>query len=496
MTLDLVGLVEYFIKAGLLLYLCKDSIMVKEKYRSTGRILFFLQSFLTGYWLSNSVWANSVLYGNADGRIMDSGYSIIKLLVVLVSSFLAMDILYQGRRLAKLYLLLIFYAVQEMAKFTLHSVWSFTALGLIDHLNELVIAQQINLEQFMASAVSLQNYSLWFYSVGYLMLTYGTLRAYRRYLTDSGPVDEISRQGLWFLMLTPMVTMAFDVSWRISFYRQSGTEVEFLYEKHGSMYVVVPVIALLCLACIVFSRRIYSELMSAEAQKNSLLFYKQQLADMTDHVKELEQLYDGIRGMRHDVNNYVEDMQQLLLTSSGEGKVSDQVRQEAADYLWHMQQAAARLSLQFSTGNPVTDVILNRKGQICAQEDMTLKGELLFPAELGIEAFDLGILLNNALDNAIEACRKLPEGTKRLINFRGYIKERMYFIVMENTYDGKELLTGDDGLQTTKADTTRHGVGMRNMRSCLEKYYGMMQYETENGKFVLTIMLQGNRFRS
>lgn len=126
--------------------------------------------------------------------------------------------------------------------------------------------------------------------------------------------------------------------------------MEFLYEEHGSMYVVVPVIALLCLSCIVFSRKIYSDLVQVEEQKNGLLFYRQQLTDMTEHVRELEQLYDGIRGMRHDVNNYVADMEQLLCTSAGEGQLPEQVRQEAAGYLRHMQQAAARLSLQFATG--------------------------------------------------------------------------------------------------------------------------------------------------
>lgn len=496
MAWDLHSLIEYALRAWLLLYFCKDSIKVKEKYRSAGKILFFLQAFLICYWLSNSMWVDRVLYGNTDGVIMDSAYSIIKLVIVLGCSFLAMDLLYQGRRLSKLYLLLVFYAVQEMAKFTLYSAWSFTTLGLIDRLNELVMAEEIEPERFMTIAAYLQSYSMWFYTAGYLALMYGTLGAYRRYLKASGPVDEISRQGLWFLILTPMVTMAFDVYWRISFYRQQGTQVDFLYEKHGSMYVVVPVIALLCLACIVFSRRIYSELMCAEAQKNSLLFYKQQLADMTDHVKELEQLYDGIRGMRHDVNNYVADMEQLLQDSTQGGHLPDQVRQEAAGYLCHMQQAASRLCLQFTTGNPVTDVILNRKGQICEQEHVTLEGELLFPAELKIEAFDLGILLNNALDNAIEACRKIPEDRKRQIRFEGYRKGRMYFIVVENSYDGKVLPAEADCLRTSKADTACHGFGMSNMQSCVEKYYGMMQYAAEEGRFVLTIMLQGRDFHS
>lgn len=489
MTISVPDLIEYALRAWLLVFLCKDCIELKEKYRSTGKVLFFLQAFLAGYLMSHSERINRLIYGNVAGEVMDSSYSIVKLAVVFGCSFLIMDLLYQGGKLAKMYLLLVFYTVQEMVRFTLHSVWSLAVKGCIDYMTGLIMAEQINPDNFFRIMEYLQAGSMWFFAAAYLLLMYAVLRKYRKYLTE--PVAEIDRQGLWFLMLTPVIGMAFDVLWRISFYRQRGAEIDFLYERHGSMYVVVPAIAVLCLICIVFSRKIYSELMRSEAQKNNLLFYKQQLADMTEHVRELELLYDGIRGMRHDVNNYVADMEQLLRMSNERGQLPDRVRQEAEGYLQNMQCAAARLSLQFCTGNPVTDVILNRKGQICEQEQIVLEGELLYPAELEIEAFDLGILLNNALDNAIEACRKVAAGKERIIRFRGYRKGRMFFIVVENTYDGRTLRQGTSGLLTTKADEEAHGVGMSNMRSCVEKYYGTMQYEAEHDCFVLTIMLQG-----
>ena len=44
MTLDVAGLVEHVMKAWLLLYLCQDSIALREKYHSIGKILFFLQT--------------------------------------------------------------------------------------------------------------------------------------------------------------------------------------------------------------------------------------------------------------------------------------------------------------------------------------------------------------------------------------------------------------------------------------------------------------------
>lgn len=47
MTLDVAGLVEHVMKAWLLLYLCQDSIALREKYHSIGKILFSYRHFLS-----------------------------------------------------------------------------------------------------------------------------------------------------------------------------------------------------------------------------------------------------------------------------------------------------------------------------------------------------------------------------------------------------------------------------------------------------------------
>lgn len=481
-------LAEYSVRAALLLYLCKDNIMLKEKYRSIGRVLFFLQAFLVSFWLSNSEWVNRMLYG--DETIMgNSSYSIVKLAIAFLCSLVMMDVLYQGGRPAKIYLLSVYYTTQEMVRFMLHSFYSIGTTAYLNHINTQIIAGDISAGRYYELIGYMQFYAVLAFSVGTWTLMYVVFRLYRRYQTCS--VNELSREGIRFLMLVPVIGMAFDVLWRVTLFYQRGAKIEFLYDRHGSMYVVVPMIALLCLTGIVLSRKIYSELIQSEEQKNKLLFYKQQLADMTDHVRELEQLYDGIKGMRHDINNYVADMEQLLEVCASEQHMSEQIRREAGQYLQSMQKAASELSFRFSTGNPVTDVILNRKGQICAQENIALDGELLYPTKLGIEAFDIGILLNNALDNAIEACRRVSENENRTIHFTGYSKGRMFFLVVENSYDGTAMRIEENGLRTTKADEEMHGLGMSNMRSCVEKYYGTMQYELGEDMFILTIMLQG-----
>ena len=486
---DLVlDLTEYSVRAALLLYLCRDIIPLKEKYRSVGKILFFLQAFLVSFVLSYFQVINR-LFGDEANMQSVSSRSLVSILLIFLVSFAAMDILYQGSRLAKFYLLSVYHTVKEMVRFALHTVWLFCTNACYVRLYEKASAGEMDPENFMRYADWIQFWGMLIFSAATAVCMYAVFRLFRR--CQTGPVTEMSREGLRFLLLIPIIGMVLSAAWRVLFYYQKGTEIEFLYDRHVSMYVVIPLVSVLCLAGIVLSGRIYAELMQAEAQKNGLLFYKQQLTDMTEHVRELEQLYDGIRGMRHDINNCVADMEQLLVSGTDSGELSAQTEREARRYLRDMRQAADSLSLRFSTGNPVTDVILNRKYQICIQEHIALDGELLYPSGLAIEAFDLGIVLNNALDNAIEACRRLPGDAVRRIGFRSYVKGRMFFLVVENTYDRASVRFRDGRPVTAKADAELHGLGMRNIRNCVEKYYGTMQYEAGEEQFVLTLMLQG-----
>lgn len=481
-------LAEYSIRAALLLYLCKDIILLKEKYRSVGKVLFFMQAFLVSFCLSHFHVLNRLLRDEENMQNISS-HSILSLIVVFLCSFAAMDILYQGKRLAKIYLLSVYCTILEMVRFMLHSIWLFITNACNMRMYDRAVAGEIDVDQFAKYLGQIQFWGMLIFSLGTALCMYTVIRLYRRYQITL--VTDISREGLRFLMLIPVIGTVIDITWRILFYYQKGATIEFLYDRHGSMYVVIPLVSVLCLAGIVLSSRIYAELLRSEEQKNSLLFYKQQLTDMTDHVRELERLYDGIRGMRHDINNYVADMEQLLYSESGKGQMSEQVQSEAREYLRNMQNAASALSLQFSTGNPVTDVILNRKWHICAQEKILFGGEFIYPVGLMIEAFDLGIVLNNALDNAIEACRKVRDDGRREVSFRGYEKGPVFFIVVENSYDGSAVQLKDGRIKTTKADETVHGLGMSNMKSCVEKYYGTMQFEAAGDKFTLTVMMQG-----
>lgn len=79
-------------------------------------------------------------------------------------------------------------------------------------------------------------------------------------------------------------------------------------------------------------------------------------------------------------------------------------------YLSELNRTMERLEFQFRTGNTVVDTLLNMKYHEAVRTipDMQMDADrLLFPDNLLIQSYDIGIILGNALDNAIEACRKL-----------------------------------------------------------------------------------------
>ena len=107
------------------------------------------------------------------------------------------------------------------------------------------------------------------------------------------------------------------------------------------------------------------------------------------------------------------------LTSDGEYKI------EMQKYLDDMCNTMEELDMSCNTGNPVTDVVISRKIRKAGEEKVPIECNFIYPSALNISAFDLSILLNNGLDNALEASEKEQ---KPYICLDSYVRERMFFI--------------------------------------------------------------------
>lgn len=256
-----------------------------------------------------------------------------------------------------------------------------------------------------------------------------------------------------------------------------------------SLYFLIFFVAATTILCILYAYNIYQKLIASMQDKQRAALLASQVDQMQDHIREIEQLYTGVRSMRHDMQNYLFDIKSLLAAQG----VSVEGEGELAGYFSGIGTALDALNFYFHTGNPVTDVVLNGKYQQAKSLGIQFDSEFLFPSDYGIDVFDLSIILNNALNNALEACEVLsgsdPEA-ERFISVTSYCKNNMFLIEVKNSFDGTVCVTEDGGLKSRKQDTHRHGLGFQNIVRCADKYLGSADYTCCDRTFTLIVMLQ------
>ena len=173
---------------------------------------------------------------------------------------------------------------------------------------------------------------------------------------------------------------------------------------------------------------------------------------------------------------------------------------ELKDYLAELNRTFEKLEVRFRTGNGIVDTLLNMKYYEALREVPDLKLEtdgLLFPTGLKIQSYDVGIILGNALDNAIEACRRLKTeepGADTFIRLGSLQKGNLLILKIENSFDGRLVKKGQDEFpETVKEDRESHGIGLSNIKSTARKYQGTMDFKVNGRVFILSVMMKNER---
>ena len=179
------------------------------------------------------------------------------------------------------------------------------------------------------------------------------------------------------------------------------------------------------------------------------------------------------------VNRKYHDMKNLLIyLESGKGETT-QVRQ--------LMEEMKPFEALISTGNEAVDIILSEKLKLCQQESICcvpyVDGSLL----AFISPLDVCTLFGNALDNAIESCRMIPETENRQISIKTNRKGGYVILVLRNTF-GVPPQIRDGKPVSIKRDKENHGFGLKSIRYVAEKYGGEVNCRVEGQEFVLTML--------
>ena len=240
------------------------------------------------------------------------------------------------------------------------------------------------------------------------------------------------------------------------------------------LFAYVPIIAVIIL---------YQKLKEKQEEEYVRESARKQAGDMVSHVEHIEELYDKMRGIRHDLGNHLTVIERLA---------EDGRTEELAGYIRELGENIERLQPRIKTGNAVTDVVLSGAADRCEKQGITFESAFAYPEGLNINPFDMSVVLTNALQNAVEASSSVSDPEIRI---RSVQKERVFIINIRNVMQ-KRVPVMEDGLPETSKHESGHGYGLKNIRSIAVKYRGDIEIrqEEKDGKpyFIINIMLMGN----
>lgn len=291
----------------------------------------------------------------------------------------------------------------------------------------------------------------------------------------------LHRRELCCLSLVPIAGVLFgQVIAGLLFERKDGELLQ-LYERHPGFLAVVPLIALLSYGGAYLTIAFQQGMAALQEERATHYMEYQQMQAIRARIQETEQLYAHVRALKHEMRGHLASIKGL----AGRGEYA-----ALGDYIARMDGSMGDFELAFQTGNPVTDVIVNDARRRSLDLGIRFQAEFHYPQQGAYDAFDVGIILQNLLQNAVEACEKVS-GDGRFLVLTGKKKGRFFLIEVKNSFAG-EVVFGQDGLPvTTKTEEVpMHGIGLSNVRREAEKYMGELEVKTSRREFSATVLLQ------
>lgn len=331
--------------------------------------------------------------------------------------------------------------------------------------------------------------TLFFTFLGYdlfiFFLLYGAVRCI---LWSYGRGREAMNNKEFLLLSIPSLSgvVSYGVTRYYSYIYERDTAGKSVYDLFASHDLILSLFTLLSFAVILVTTYVFRQWKTQQEEDRQREIFATQMADLQNHINEVEQLYRDMRSLRHDMGNHLMTLKQLY--DKGE-------YDEAQQYADRLNKEITRASLNINSGNPVTDVILSGKKIEAEEKGIAFFCDFHYPMAETIDSFDVSIILNNALSNAIEAIeRENLKNNEAHVFLASTRRKNMYIIEVANSYTGKLDTDPKSGLPRTCKPGEGHGFGLASIRHVARKYLGDIEIEKEVYEekecCVLRVMLQ------
>ena len=255
--------------------------------------------------------------------------------------------------------------------------------------------------------------------------------------------------------------------------RDTGKNLIDTYGFYGALSFLHYLISIVAILVVIVMFQNWKEMQEEQRGQELVL---NQISDMKKHIEEVEKLYRDIRSMHHDMGNHIQTLEHLVAHNNMD---------DATEYLEHLKNEWDGVSPEIKTGSPVIDVILMEKLREAKERQIRFLSDFHYPHNTKLNAFDLSVIMNNALNN----CMENVSGDDPYMSISSFRKNSIFMITIKNSFEG-QLNFGDSDLPETTKSGREHGMGLNNIRRVARMYMGDISLEQGNEEVILSIMMQ------
>ncbi len=201
-----------------------------------------------------------------------------------------------------------------------------------------------------------------------------------------------------------------------------------------------------------------------------------QVHNVIARVEELGEANEAFRKERHDFRHKLKAIASLVET-----KQYDELAEIVKDYENDIVKTQAVRYAKSAIIDAVLSVYIGKAKSL----GIELKLGFAFPEKFNVSESELATALANAIENAINACEKLPQ-EKRQIEIK-VLSNPQFIIMVRNSFDGIAEFD-ENGIPLNHSDG--HGLGSRSIAAFCKKSGGYYEFSAKDNVFTLFMHLK------
>jgi len=206
-----------------------------------------------------------------------------------------------------------------------------------------------------------------------------------------------------------------------------------------------------------------------EQTRNSLNL---QVAQAVREIEAMRESQQKTRAYRHDLRHHLQYLSGCLENGQYE---------QAQRYIHEINAEIEAARVVTYCENEAANLIFSAFAARAEAQGVKFSLQAVLPHILPISESDLCVLLSNALENALHACK----GADDSIEVQTYERNGKFFLQVVN--DCRKAVRFEDGIPVT--DRPGHGIGVSSICAIVERYGGLYSFSVKEGKFVLRVSL-------